>query len=45
MEFDLFVIKDAPFGRIRMRPSMRVNSAKFDRMILNPIVIARTAIL
>jgi hypothetical protein len=43
MEFDLFAIKDAPFGWMRIRPSVRVYSAKFHRMILNPIFITRTA--
>jgi hypothetical protein len=45
MKFNLFVIKDTPFGWMGMRPSVLVNSAKFDGMILNPIFIARTAIL
>jgi hypothetical protein len=45
MEFNLFVIKGTPFRWMGMRPPVRVNSAKFDRMILNPIFIARTAIL
>jgi len=45
MEFDIFVIKDAPFGWMRISPSVRVNSAKFDSMILNPIFVAGTAIL
>ncbi len=45
MELDLFAIKNAPFGRVRIRFSMLVNRAKFYRAVLNPIFIARTAIL
>jgi hypothetical protein len=45
MEFDLLAIKDAPSGRVRIRFSMLVNRAKFHGAVLNPIFIARTAIL
>jgi hypothetical protein len=45
MELDFFAIKGAPFGRVRIGLSLRINGAKFDRMVLDPIFITGTTIL
>jgi hypothetical protein len=45
MEFDLLAIKSAPSGWVRQRFLLLVNRAKFYRVVLNTIFIARTTVL